>query len=95
MVQPTFKRYSTARSGLKNAALIARSISALGNPILSIFATAAARAAPSARVEGSLKCASFVVAAPVVRAAGEGVDGMFAGASDVGAGTGAAGMAGV
>jgi hypothetical protein len=41
--QLTLSRYSTARSGLKNAALIARSISALGKPILSIFETAASR----------------------------------------------------
>lgn len=61
--------------------------------MLSMFATAAACAAPSARADGSLKRASSVVVAPVVRAAGEGVDGMFAGASDAGAG--AAGMAGV
>lgn len=59
--------------------------------MLSIFATAAARAAPSASAEGSLKCASSVAAAPVARAAGDGVGGMFTGASDAGAG--AAGMA--
>ncbi len=39
----TLRRYSTARSGLKKAALIARSISALGKPMLSMFWTAASR----------------------------------------------------
>lgn len=39
----TVSRYSTARSGLKNAALMARSISALGKPMLSILETAASR----------------------------------------------------
>lgn len=63
--------------------------------MLSIFATAAARAAPSASAEGSLKCASSVIAALVGRVEGEGVDGIFAGASDAEAGAGAAGIAGV
>lgn len=87
----TFRRYSTARSGLKNAARIARSISARGNPMLSMFWMAASRWAPRARADGSLKLLlSVVVPAP---GAGEGV----AGASDVGleAGAGAAGGAGV
>lgn len=61
--------------------------------MLSIFATAAAREAPSASAEGSLKCASSVITALVERVLGEGVEGMFTGASE--AGTGAAGMAGV
>lgn len=63
--------------------------------MLSIFATAAARAAPSASAEGSLKRASSVIVALVERVVGEGVAGMFTGASDADAGAGAAGIAGV
>lgn len=51
----TFSRYSTARSGLLKAALIARSISALGNPMPSIFAIASSRCDPKVKAEGSLK----------------------------------------
>lgn len=61
--------------------------------MLSIFATAAACAAPSARADGSLKWASSVVFPTTARAAGEGVDGTFMGGPD--AGPGAAGGAGV
>ena len=88
----TFKRYSTARSGLKKAALMARSISALGNPILSIFAIASSRCEPNVRADGSLK---VVLSAPAAAAAGtgEGVAGAFAVLLEAGAG--AAGAAGV
>ncbi len=94
---PTFKRYSTARSGLKKAALIARSMSALGNPILSMFATAASLCAPSVSADGSLKFPPSLVAAAVVAGAGDGVAGAFpeaalkAGAA-AGAGAGAEGV---
>ena len=86
----TFRRYSTARSGLKNAALIARSISARGNPILSIFAMASSRCDTDVRAEESF---AFPPSAPVVAGTGEGVAGAF----DVVfiAGAGAAGAAGV
>ena len=53
MTQLTFSRYSTARSGLKKAALIAASISVLAKPMLSILAIAALRSSPRVRAEGS------------------------------------------
>ena len=90
----TFKRYSTARSGLKNAALIARSISALGKPMLSISAIASSRCGPRVRADGSLKLWPSADAAAVGADAGDGVDGAFDVVFDV-AGPGAAGAAGV
>ena len=84
----TFNRYSTARSGLKKAARIARSISALGNPILSILAIASSRCEPGS--DGSLKLAP---GAAVEAGAGDGVAGAFG--AGPGAGAGAAGGAGV
>jgi hypothetical protein len=50
-------RYSTARSGLLNAALMALSISSRAKPISIMFVIAASRCAPMARAEGSLKLA--------------------------------------
>ncbi len=91
----TFRRYSTARSGLKKAALIARSMSARGNPILSIFAIAASRCAPSVSADGSLKFPPSVVPPVVVAGAGDGVVGAFPdGVPEAGAaaGTGADGV---
>ena len=87
-------RYSTARSGLLNAALIARSISVLGNPMLSILEIAAARSDPRAKADGSLKLPPSVVAPPDAAGAGDGVDGTF---DDevLWAATGAGGGAGV
>ena len=89
----TFRRYSTARSGLKNAALIARSISALGKPMLSIFAIASSRCAPRVRADGSLKLApsADAAAAGAGAGAGDGVDGAFDVVFDM-AGAGAAGV---
>jgi len=85
------KRYSTARSGLKNAALMARSISALWKPMLSMLAIAAALSLPRVSAEGSLK---RVLSVEVEAGAGEGVAGGSAGAEDA-AGAGAEGVAGV
>jgi hypothetical protein len=51
----TVNRYSTARSGLKKAARIARSMSALGKPMLSMLAIAASRSGPIVSADGSLK----------------------------------------
>jgi hypothetical protein len=85
----TVKRYSIARSGLKKAARMARSMSVRAKPIASIWATAPSAAEPMDKAEGSPK-AGPVWAAP----AGEGV----AGAADVGgaaAAWGAGGAAGV
>src|SRR6478609_5884854 len=48
----TVKRYSTARSGLLNAARIAASIWLLSNPMASMFAIASARSGPMARPVG-------------------------------------------
>lgn len=86
----TLKRYSTARSGLKNAARIARSISARSKPMLSMFSIAAARSLPIVSADGSLKVRSVAVPAP----AGDGVAGAFVVAVDAAAGAGAAGAAG-
>ena len=83
-------RYSTAREGLKYAARIAASISALGKPILSISAMADSRCCPILSAEGSLK---FAASAPEPAGAGEGVAGAFGAVPDAGAG--AAGGAGV
>lgn len=83
-----------ARSGLKNAARIARSISLRANPMASIWVTAPSAAVPIARAEGSLKAAAsegFCVA----RSAGEGVAGAGAAAAVFAAGAGAGGAAGV
>ena len=86
----TLIRYSTARSGLLNAARIARSISVRTKPMLSISAIAAFRCAPSVSAEGSLKLPLSVFEVP---GAGDGVDG--ASAVELGAGAGAAGGKGV
>lgn len=56
---------------------MARSISALGNPMLSMFWMAASRWAPSVRAEGSLKLAGSVDALEPA-GAGVGVAGAFA-----------------
>lgn len=77
----TFSRYSTARSGLLKAALIARSISVLGNPMPSIFAMASSRCEPKVSAEGSLKVAPSADGADGAEGAegaGEGVAGAFA-----------------
>lgn len=86
----TVRRYSTARSGLLKAARIARSISTRGNPIFSIFAIAAFRCAPIVNADGSLK---LPLSAVEVGGAGDGVEGAFD--VELGAGTGAAGVASV
>lgn len=91
-VRLTVKRYSIARSGLKKAALMARLISSLGKPMLSICAMTGSLWAPANSVEGSLKAASEEGWA-VPAAAGEGVAGT-AGAGAV-EGAGAEGAAGV
>lgn len=91
---PTLRRYSTARSGLKKAALIARSISGLGNPILSMLATAASRCDPSVRADGSLKVPPSVVVPVDPAGAGVGVAGTSC-AEVFKAGAGAAGGVGV
>ena len=90
----TVSKYSTARSGLLKAALIARSICDLSNPILSRFAIAADRSAPRANADGSLKVLVSVVGTVEVVEAGVGVAGIL---SEVGfeAGAGAGGGAGV
>lgn len=82
----TLSRYSTARSGLLKAALIARSICDLSNPMLSKFAIADARSVPSAKADGSLKVPvpAAIEVEPV--GAGVGVAGMV---SDVGFGAAA------
>lgn len=87
----TFNKYSTALSGLLNAALIARSISALGNPIDSISAIAAVRALPVAKAFGSLNpgLSVFDVAVPC---AGVGVAKILLEAPPPVAGAGAAGV---
>ncbi len=57
---------------------MARSISALGKPMLSMFWMAASRWEPRARAEGSLKLAASVAAgAEEPPGAGDGVDGGF------------------
>lgn len=90
----TLMRYSTARPGLKKAALIARSISALGKPMLSMLATAASRCVPSVRADGSLKVPPSAVAP--VDAAGTGVGVAGTSCAEVfDAGAGAGGGAGV
>ena len=76
---------------------MARSISALGNPMLSIFWMADSRWAPSVRAEGSLKLAgssAVAVAVAVAAGAGVGVAGAFA-VVVLDAWAGAAGGAGV
>ena len=88
----TVSKYSTARSGLLNAALIARSISVRGKPILSIFAMAAVRSAPSVKADGSLKFPPSAVVA-VAADAGVGVEGRSAD-EVLGAGCAWAGAAG-
>jgi len=69
---------------------MARSISALGNPILSILAIASSRCEPKVRADGSLK---FALSVPAPAGAGDGVAGAFEVVLDAGAG--AAGAAGV
>ena len=86
----TVKRYSTARSGLKYAARIAASISALAKPMLSMLAIAASRSGPMVKAEGSLK---LLGSDGCWAGAGEGVLGTFWVKDDDG--TGAAGAAGV
>lgn len=86
----TLRRYSTARSGLKKAARMARSISARAKPMLSMLAMAASRSLPIVRADGSLKRSDCCAGA------GEGVAGTFCVVEDEGAGAaGAAGAAGV
>lgn len=70
-------------------------MSALGNPILSMFEIAASRWAPSVKADGSLKLPSSV-ADPPPDGAGVGVDGVLVTVFDEGAGAaGAAGVAGL
>lgn len=83
------RRYSTARSGLKKAARIAASISALAKPMLSMLAMAASRSLPMVRAEGSLNWRSVACCA----GAGDGVAGAFWVTDEPAAG--AAGAAGV
>ena len=90
----TFKRYSTARSGLLNAALIARSICDLSKPMLIKFVTAAARSAPTVKAEGSLNPPPSVAVVEEVVDAGVGVEGTISGVG-LKAGAGAAGGPGV
>jgi hypothetical protein len=68
---------------------MARSISARGNPMLSMFSIAAARSVPIVNDDGSLKLRSVAAAA----GAGDGVAGGFAEGTNAGAG--AAGAEGV
>ena len=84
----TVRRYSTARSGLKKAARMARSISARAKPMLSMLAMAASRSPPIVRAEGSLKRSDCCAGA------GEGVAGTFC-VEDAEGAEGAAGAAGV
>lgn len=77
----TVRRYSTARFGLLKAALIARSICVLSNPMLSMFAIADARSVPRAKADGSSKLPVPAAGAVEPVAAGVGVAGML---SDVG-----------
>ena len=91
MIVRTVKRYSTARSGLKYAARIARSMSVRANPMLSMFAIAADRSSPMAKAFGSSR--RLDEGEDGVCGAGEGV----AGASEAsvivdGTGAGAAGV---
>jgi hypothetical protein len=83
----TVRRYSTARSGLKKAARMARSMSALAKPMLSMLAMAASRSPPIVRAEGSLKRSPEAWAG-----AGEGVAGAVCVFDE---GAGAAGAEGV
>lgn len=86
----TLSRYSIARSGLKKAALMARVISSLAKPMLSIWAITGSLREPLSSVEGSLKVgASADGWAP----AGEGVAGA-AWAAVLAEGAGAAGAGG-
>lgn len=85
----TVKRYSTARSGLKKAARMARSISARGKPMASMLAMAASRSPPMVRADGSLKRSDCCAGA------GEGVAGTFCVAEEAEGAAGAAGAAGV
>ena len=91
--EQTVKRYSTALSGLLNAARIARSICDLSKPMLSISAIADERCWPTAKALGSLKLVPSVLVALI---AGVGVDGKFAAAPELdAAAAGAGGGAGV
>jgi hypothetical protein len=84
----TFRRYSTARSGLKKAALIARSISGRGKPMLSMFAIAESRSEPIVKADGSLNERSAGVTGT-----GDGVAGAFCEVlGPTGAGAGAEGV---
>lgn len=85
----TVKRYSTARSGLKKAARMARSISPRGKPMASMLAMAASRSPPMVRADGSLKRSDCCAGA------GEGVAGTFCVAEEAEGAAGAAGAAGV
>jgi hypothetical protein len=75
-----------ARSGLKKAARMATSISALANPMLSMLAMTASRSLPIVRAEGSLKLGPDAC----VAGAGEGVAGAFCVVPDEAAGAGGA-----
>jgi hypothetical protein len=86
----TLSRYSTARSGLKNAALIAASMSVRAKPMLSMLAIAALRSSPKVRADGSSK--RRFDGGEAVCGAGVGVTGTL-GIVEV-AGAGAAGTAG-
>jgi hypothetical protein len=89
-------KYSTARSGLLNAALIALPISAFSNPILSIFAMAASCSEPVAKTLGSSKALDGVATAACDDGAGVGVAGTSASAAGADEPpTGAGGGAGV
>ena len=75
--QHTVMRYSTARSGLLNAARIARSICGRSNPMSIICWTAAERVSPKAKADGSLKLVACGISAAgvVLDPAGVGVSG--------------------
>ena len=91
----TFRRYSTALSGLEKAACIALSMSALRNPMLSMFAIAASRWGPRVIAVGSLKVGMSPDGADGAAGAGDGVDGLADGADDVADCAGAGGTDGV
>lgn len=83
---------------MKNAALIARSISLLGKPIASICAIAVSPCGPISRAEGSLNDGPPVAtlgAAAAVAPAGDGVAGAAPVEAAAGTGAGAGGAAGV
>lgn len=70
-------------------------MSALGNPMLSMFATAASRWAPNVSADGSLKFPPWLVPVVVPAGAGDGVAGAFSDGAfeaEVGSATGADGV---